>query len=571
MRTYSVGSIYEFIVNYYFTTYDDFGSKKAWLSLSDGESDRKFNVPAYPYQETGMEGKTILCKVTRIMDSGYLYLLQDREEVLKNLYKENETYWFTVGEKLVDANSNRPYYQLIDRVNGIDWHRYYCEENTQISGVVGFVVVSIEKNFISLDLAKRELSAPTNKSESIPNPFGHEDDYHEWKSSLVFSAENMNSNRADIEKQILVIMRCIASFQNSKGGLLYIGVKDNGEVCGIENDFRFLNDEEADTQKYKEDTDGFQSKIQNAVHYHLGKKSLEAIEVKFYVEGASKKVFCIVKVKQTQAPVFLDGRDIYRRFGNGNRVLRNEEITDFILSRNGADVSNSVEITMPMPSDCSEYNPNTDGAPKGEVTPSVQKLDSKQLKKKIDYYFMTFFTDDTFMYSKESHASDVGCITETRFNKINGNLEYSRDLLVKCRQDGYVQFIAAYDLCKLGESDMRIGLSTKDLFSVLVAHKYDFLKVSFEYEGVLREKYLRVLSLFGKDTESHLQANIDNRTIKTYFGQKGLRLIPKDAVLMGVSVVHEELPDDIQFVSPRGGSIGIGSVVGSQEINTADY
>ena len=37
-------------------------------------------------------------------------------------------------------------------------------------------------------------------------------------------------------------LKWICSFANSQGGILYIGVKDNGEVCGISNAKKSMED-----------------------------------------------------------------------------------------------------------------------------------------------------------------------------------------------------------------------------------------------------------------------------------------------------------------------------------------
>src|SRR6476620_5256344 len=39
---------------------------------------------------------------------------------------------------------------------------------------------------------------------------------------------------------IFSIIKTISSFLNSKGGILLIGIQDNGVICGIENDYSFL-------------------------------------------------------------------------------------------------------------------------------------------------------------------------------------------------------------------------------------------------------------------------------------------------------------------------------------------
>lgn len=573
MRAYSIGTQYEFIINYFYTTIDDYGRKKMWLSLSDGESERKYNVPAYPYQSSGFEGKTILCKVTKILDSGYLFLAQDRTEVLNHCYQKGETYWFTVGQKLIDTNTRRPYYSLIDRINSIDWHRYYCSEETELEGVVGFVVKSIDQHHLDLELAatKDTSQAQTEAltAEAAANPFGHEDNNHEWKSSLVFSPGEEDQEDPDVEKQIQIILRCIAGFQNAEGGLLYLGVTDDGEVRGIDLDYPYLN-RQSDPSTYQQNSDGFENKIRNAVNHFLGKASLDKLDFKFYYQTSSKKVFCIIEARKTEKTIFRNGTEVFKRFGNGFRQLKGDEISDLVLEKTN-DTTEQLEFTRPMPKDCIEYNPNTNFTPTtSDATPSVVKLGDDILKRK-DYYYMAFFTNNTFLYSKNSHATDQDLLCEVRFNKIDGNLEYSRDLLAKCSRDGHVQFLQAYDVCKLGDADTKISLSTKNILTVKVVHKYDFLKVCFTNGEENREKYLRVTTLFSQDTDSKLRANMSIRDIKNELKNKGNLLVPTGYTVTSLDVVHETLPDEIQFVSPRQGSQGYGSVVGEPAIDTAKY
>lgn len=576
MRTYISGKQYEFIVNYFYTTLDDYGREKLWLSLSDGESPRKYNVPAFPYQKTGYEGKTVMCTVSKVLDSGYPYLLQDKVEVLEHCYNKGETYWFSVLEKCVDSYSGRPYFNLIDRINNIT-HRFYCSEQDELSGLVPVIVKDIKGSHLELQLEAKEESkagatgvAAPKELDKLHNPFGHEDSYHEWKASLVFPSNSSDQDNPDVEQQIKNIMRSIAGFQNAEGGLLYLGVTDFGEVRGIEADYAHL-DEGDDKVSYQKNTDGFENKIRTAVNHYLGKMSLDNIKFKFYLQQSSGHIFCVITVSKTTRPVFREGRDVFKRFGNGYRALKGEEITDLAYDKLN-DTAEQLEFSLTMPDDCIELNPNinVEALRQAPSSSDVVKISTDFLKK-MDYYYMTFYTDDQFIYSKESHASDENVLTEVRFNRIDGNLEYSRDILVKCLKDGHAQLIQAYDLCKLGEPDTLIKLPVKDILTLKVAHKYDFVKVLFNDGTDDREKYLRLTSLFGKDTEADLRSNKDEKGIRYEFKLKGNMMIPTGCTLQDVTIVHESLPDEIQFVSARPGASGKGSVVGSQSIDTASY
>ena len=76
-------------------------------------------------------------------------------------------------------------------------------------------------------------------------------------------------------------------------------------------------------------------------------------------------------------------------------------------------------------------------------------------------------------------------------------------------------------------------------------------------------------NVFGDDTEKNLKSN--SYDPKYEFKLKGNSMIPSGMTLKDVKVIHETLPDEIQFVSARTGSMGRGSVVGSQTIDVATY
>lgn len=564
MREYKIGTEYEFIVNYYYTTNDDQGQDK-WLSLCDGESEIKYNVPAYPCQKSGYEGKTVICKVTKILPNGYLYLSQKRSDVLTMLYVKGETYWFSVTGKQEDSYTQRPYYLLLDRINNIQ-HRFYCSETDELSGLMPFKVQDIKGRY--LELAISDTKDEKRKELYLNNnPFGHEDQYHEWKASLVFPANSSDPENPEVEKQIKNIMRSIAGFQNAEGGLLYIGVTDDGHVCGIESDFAFIDEGDVN-MTYKQNTDGFESKIRNAVNHYLGKESLENIRFKFYRQQSTRLTFCIITISKTKRPIYVEGRDVIKRFGNGFRNLKGEEITNFVCDKLN-DKSEDIDFSVVIPNDCIEVNPNDNV--EVNQTDNVVGLD-KNIRQKQDYYYMTFYTNNKFMYSKNSHTSDSNVITEISFNKIDGNLEYSKDILIKCSKDGHATCVSAFDLCKLGTPDTFIELNTENVLTVKVARKYDFLKIKFkDTEMNEREKYMRLTSIFGTNTENNLTANARANTFKKWFEGNGIMIIPNTYTLNDVEVIHETLPDQILFVSTLKGSIGMGCIVGETNIDPSSY
>lgn len=124
---------------------------------------------------------------------------------------------------------------------------------------------------------------------------------------------------------ILLLSSRAASFQNAKGGNLYIGVNDNGAISGINQDFQYLNtgtDVTEHGMKYSASLDSYQLKIHNAIKARLGAMSNSNIDIKFAKEG--DLYYCIVSVQPMRRPVFLDQTALFQRSGKAllyHRIL----------------------------------------------------------------------------------------------------------------------------------------------------------------------------------------------------------------------------------------------------------
>ena len=65
----------------------------------------------------------------------------------------------------------------------------------------------------------------------------------EFKETFSFDAKRFRNTGEKAEKESLqfYIPKSIAGFGNNKGGILYLGVNDNSDVVGLENDFEVMN------------------------------------------------------------------------------------------------------------------------------------------------------------------------------------------------------------------------------------------------------------------------------------------------------------------------------------------
>ncbi len=138
----------------------------------------------------------------------------------------------------------------------------------------------------------------------------------EFKSSLRWDYHQGKINK-DLEK---VIAKTVAAFMNTKGGVLLIGVDDNGEVVGIEKDLSSFNGSK----------DGFLKKLSEIINKHLGPESNFLVTVSFFMKD--QKNVCVLKVDMSNRPVYLKddkSNKFYIRTQNSSMELTGIEMDQY--------------------------------------------------------------------------------------------------------------------------------------------------------------------------------------------------------------------------------------------------
>lgn len=96
----------------------------------------------------------------------------------------------------------------------------------------------------------------------------NEDLYHEFKASSVYPPDN--HMKPDEYRQGLVIARTVASFLNTEGGTLYIGVDNAGNIIGLDNDFRYISHTPIGEYDIRETIDRYNLYLQKMIRYYIG-------------------------------------------------------------------------------------------------------------------------------------------------------------------------------------------------------------------------------------------------------------------------------------------------------------
>ena len=171
------------------------------------------------------------------------------------------------------------------------------------------------------DYVNRAIDHTTNNGGlSIKDVISQGENEHvEFKSSICW---NYNAKSADKSiKQ--VIAKTIVGFLNSKGGMLLIGIADNGTITGIEKDIETFS---------KKNQDNFQLELINIISFYIGVEHLSQIHPRF--ETINNRLICIVPIDKSPIPVFLKGDDnkLWVRAGNSTRYLGVKAAMSYIKS-----------------------------------------------------------------------------------------------------------------------------------------------------------------------------------------------------------------------------------------------
>lgn len=174
------------------------------------------------------------------------------------------------------------------------------------------------------------LSADEDKAAQIEQKIaGGETSMVEFKSTLRW---HIRANRVD-KKMEEIILKSIAALSNRYGGTLFIGVRDDGEVLGLDADYATLKEP---------NKDHFELHLRELVNAAYGTNfATSQLEITFPEKDG--KAFCQIEVKHGKEPLYtqVSGNDknapktekFYVRSGNSSRELPIDEIPKYVGER----------------------------------------------------------------------------------------------------------------------------------------------------------------------------------------------------------------------------------------------
>lgn len=193
---------------------------------------------------------------------------------------------------------------------------------TIVGAIVGSVLVLGVGSWLADRFGWREASTDRISISDLIG--GGESATVEFKST---ARRNLHTGQRD-DKIELVIAKTIAAFLNAEGGVLVIGVDDEGNALGLQSDLSTMK---------APDHDRYELWITDFLDTTLGSPALAFISVIF--EPYDKNYVVVITVLPSDSPVFVNEpkgsrtADFYVRTGNSTRRLLTDEFADYARSR----------------------------------------------------------------------------------------------------------------------------------------------------------------------------------------------------------------------------------------------
>ena len=184
-------------------------------------------------------------------------------------------------------------------------HKLLLEQNRELAR-------ALKKN---LQKSPGDMSAGADRIKSLID--SGESDRVEFKSTLRWNLKSDSSDKR-VEKAWL---KSVVAFLNTDGGVLLVGVEDDGSILGMAAD-QFANE------------DKYLLHVNNRIKQHIGLEF--AGFIRYQLVPVDQEKVLMVECQPSPSPVFLkmgNEEDFFIRVGPGSRQLSTSEVLSYVTNR----------------------------------------------------------------------------------------------------------------------------------------------------------------------------------------------------------------------------------------------
>lgn len=304
--------------------------------------------------------------------------------------------------------------------------------------------------------------------------YGTENQLQEFKTSVVYFAGDSTANP---KEQFKVILKTITGFLNAKGGILWLGVADNGHASGIEPDLKYF---EANNDKYERI-------IRNEIVKALDKDINGTISFEF-LENSGMTI-CKITIPPYFRPVSYND-EFYLRQGNETRIISGNSLIMFIERRllDKKQQQSQPTFTQPFNIEMAEIESDNEDNTERKIIEVTNDVSSAGLlaQENEEVAFINMYID--------------GCYTLTSFPIKDKTILFSEKIptsnnaslsLLLCYNNGCVNRMSIpMILCKKYNYRYSNGIyKNADLMKAFIADESDYISV---VSTALDKKYMKI-------------------------------------------------------------------------------
>lgn len=165
---------------------------------------------------------------------------------------------------------------------------------------------------LELNMLTETLENLSEEEALLSSIRGGETQHVEFKQTL---SKNIKTKQKDKTMERMVL-KTLCGFMNTDGGTLFVGVKDTGEICGI------------DKEMFAKNNDKFLLHFKNLLKDQIGVEYFPLIN--YEIKNLLDKDVLVINCKRSEEPVFLGKESFYIRSNPATDELKGQEQHEYI-------------------------------------------------------------------------------------------------------------------------------------------------------------------------------------------------------------------------------------------------
>ena len=280
-------------------------------------------------------------------------------------------------------------------------------------------VLFIESSSLNMNNDSDNSTREISKIKQFNINDGREDIVTEFKTSVVY---HPGSSEPEIDKQASQIVKVITGFLNARGGKLYIGVKDNGVVVGLESDYKQL----------EVNSDGYERIIRKYIVRYTNTTINGLLDFEFSNEKSLE--YLIIHIPTYENLVDFKG-DFYQRQGTETRIIKGQDLTNLFQKK----LNVQRKITEPILEERNQLELNLISE-QSNVYDSNRITPSGSISRKEGIYNISIFEDRSWVWSDSGKDFEFGETINFRISNKNSYILicYSEGRLAKFRSRSFL-------------------------------------------------------------------------------------------------------------------------------------